>query len=460
MLSGSNQTSAIARATDSFVAVGLAGLAIAIPNRQGSLLTYAHTLFASHLKLSSLLFATLFALIWNKCIGLAGLCDGSRRAKRWILARAGKLSLLMTAILGLHLVFAGVKATLPITLAIFLVSAFVYSASRSLASGAFGFNQIYGERVLILGTGRRAQKAWRELRTSQHGSIQFLGFIDDCEPDSLIPDLRERYLGSLQDLAEYLLDNPADTVVVATSLRSSFSATRSAIAVAALFDLRVLCLEDTFEFGRRSHSGEGSPIFHELDTKDEAGQFRLVVKYCFDKVLAVMLLLVLVPPFLFFCFVLRLLIHGPLLLSPTYYGYHRRPFRMHFLNTGSSSAVEDGPLRDARGAMQVLRICRFVLGRQLATFLRAIYFDRVPQLLNVLSGEMSFVGPEAMTTLKCSPLVEPGWTEVFRARPGICRPSNLVHLDSCEPARTIALDSLYLRGWSLRVDAKLMGLLL
>ncbi len=51
-------------------------------------------------------------------------------------------------------------------------------------------------RAVIVGSGRRAGKAWREIRTKYHSSIDFLGFIDDRSVDEMPPDVAQRYLGN------------------------------------------------------------------------------------------------------------------------------------------------------------------------------------------------------------------------------------------------------------------------
>ena len=57
-------------------------------------------------------------------------------------------------------------------------------------------------RALIVGSGRRAAKAWRAIRTRYPHSIQLAGFVDNRDTDEMAPDVARRYLGQVKDLSE------------------------------------------------------------------------------------------------------------------------------------------------------------------------------------------------------------------------------------------------------------------
>jgi lipopolysaccharide/colanic/teichoic acid biosynthesis glycosyltransferase len=301
------------------------------------------------------------------------------------------------------------------------------------------------ESVLILGSGRRAQMAWHELRVSNHRHVRFLGFVDDCDLDAVAPDIREHFLCSVAELPEYLLTVPVDTLVVAKSLRANFVVTREAVGIAEAFGIRVLCLENIFELGRGHLASESSYAFMESIKPPNARSWRLAVKYGLDRVLALLLLMAVGPLLVALSLAIKCIGEGPVVVSERRYGAGRRPFRMLTLNT----SPECGKSIDREGNSDAM-VCRF------GQLLRRTYLDRLPRLWNVLRGEMSLIGPEAMETTGTSPLADPAWSQMFRLRPGLCRPSMLIEKGARTPQRVVAADLLYLQRWSLWADAQLV----
>lgn len=92
----------------------------------------------------------------------------------------------------------------------------------------------------------------------------------------------------------------------------------------------------------------------------------------------------------------------------------------------------------------------------LGRFLRRTKMDELPQLINVLKGDMSFVGPRPCLPSQ-SELI--GWREklgVSILRPGITGVSQIIGLDMSRPAELAARDADYLRPWSLRTDITIL----
>jgi len=113
--------------------------------------------------------------------------------------------------------------------------------------------------------------------------------------------------------------------------------------------------------------------------------YRAYGKRVFDLVVVVPALLVLSPLLLLLALAVRISLGSPVLFRQTRPGLHGRPFRILKFRTMRDLHDEDGrPLPDER------RLTRF--GR----FLRASSLDELPELLNVLKGEMSLVGPRPL----------------------------------------------------------------
>jgi Undecaprenyl-phosphate glucose phosphotransferase len=127
----------------------------------------------------------------------------------------------------------------------------------------------------------------------------------------------------------------------------------------------------------------GGSVLVELQRGSLSGAER-AAKATFDKVAAALALLVLIPPMAFCAVLIKLESKGPVFFRQTRRGFNGRPFEIWKFRT--MRVAENGPdVRQATvGDSRVTRVGRW---------LRRTSFDEVPQLINVLRGEMSIVGP-------------------------------------------------------------------
>src|SRR4051812_5457301 len=72
--------------------------------------------------------------------------------------------------------------------------------------------------VIILGSGRRATMAWREVRVHHGRQMNMLGFVDDRGIEDMPPDIAKRYLCGTDRLPNYILHNSVQQLIVATPL--------------------------------------------------------------------------------------------------------------------------------------------------------------------------------------------------------------------------------------------------
>jgi len=177
-------------------------------------------------------------------------------------------------------------------------------------------------------------------------------------------------------------------------------------------------------------------------------------KRVFDIVAAGLALLAFLPLLLVIGVAIWMESDGPVLFRQQRTGLHGRPFRIYKFRT--MRVTEDGSaVRQAvRGDARVT---------PLGGLLRRLSLDELPQLLNVLRGEMSIVGPRPHALahdLAWSQQV-PGYADRFRARPGLTGAAQVsgyrgeVANDEGLWAR-IAADNAYIDNWSFGVDLRLV----
>lgn len=133
------------------------------------------------------------------------------------------------------------------------------------------------------------------------------------------------------------------------------------------------------------------------------------------------------------------------LFVQTRVGRHRRPFQLIKLRTMRPDTQHRAS--HEIGTSQITGTGRL---------LRKAKLDELPQIWNVLVGEMSFVGPRPCLPSQHELIAERERLGVHALRPGITGPAQVVGLDMSTPARLAVADAAYLGRWSLARDLQLM----
>jgi len=153
----------------------------------------------------------------------------------------------------------------------------------------------------------------------------------------------------------------------------------------------------------------------------------------------------LAPPALVLCLVciaaIRLEGSGPAIFRQVRVGRNQRPFILYKLRTMSPGTGDHASHEVAHG-----RITR------IGGFLRKTKLDELPQLVNVLKGDMSFVGPRPCLPSQLPLIAERQRRGVYMLRPGITGPAQLAGIDMSTPVALAEADAAYLGRVELRGD--------
>jgi sugar transferase EpsL len=170
------------------------------------------------------------------------------------------------------------------------------------------------------------------------------------------------------------------------------------------------------------------------------------IKRLLDIALALTGLLVLAPLLAAVGVAIRLTSGSPVLFRQVRSGYLARPFVLLKFRTMREAYGPDGrPIHDAE------RLTR--LGR----FLRAMSLDELPQLWNVLRGDMSLVGPRPLL-MEYLPLYSPEQARRHEVRPGITGWAQVNGRSSIERDERLKYDVWYVDHWSLWLDFVILGM--
>jgi lipopolysaccharide/colanic/teichoic acid biosynthesis glycosyltransferase len=148
-----------------------------------------------------------------------------------------------------------------------------------------------------------------------------------------------------------------------------------------------------------------------------------MAKRLFDLLLAAAGLLLLSPLLLAIAVAIRLDTPGPALFRQQRVGRGGRPFRIHKFRTMVADAPARGPGLTIGDDARITRVGRF---------LRAKRLDELPQLIDVLRGDMSLVGPRPELPRYVAHYPAALRERVLAVRPGITDPSSLAYLDEAE----------------------------
>ncbi len=180
------------------------------------------------------------------------------------------------------------------------------------------------------------------------------------------------------------------------------------------------------------------------------------VKRCFDVVAVVLVLPLLIPVFVLLVVLIRLDSAGPALFTQARTGLHGRRFEMYKLRTMVFDAEER---KLALAHLNELAWPDFKVTddprvTRVGRFLRRTSLDELPQLLNVLKGDMSLVGPRP--TSFSANTYDLWHTARLEVRPGLTGLWQVTARNESEFDERLRLDIAYVRGMSPSLDAKIL----
>lgn len=171
-----------------------------------------------------------------------------------------------------------------------------------------------------------------------------------------------------------------------------------------------------------------------------------MTKRAFDFLLALASLPVVVPVVLACMAAIRLTSAGPAIFRQIRVGRHGAPFTCYKLRT-MHVGTGDAPTHETAAAAVT------PLGRRL----RRLKLDELPQIWNVLRGDMSFVGPRPCLPSQTELIAARRQRGLDAIRPGITGPSQVAGLDMSDPLRLAERDAAYLEDMGLGTDLRLIA---
>ena len=245
---------------------------------------------------------------------------------------------------------------------------------------------IFDQRVVIFGAGPQGLRLANYIQTHDKLTIRLLGFFDDRRDGRVASSTAGLpVLGNIEALVAMIRDGRIDQVIVALPW-SAEARLQQVVSTLALTPVRIRLAPDlaSFVFASRPVVLLGElPVMtlFERPISGVDGWAKIVE----DRALGLLALILVSPLLALIALAIRLDSKGPILFRQPREGFNNRPFHVYKFRSMYHDRAELENIRQAsRGDPRVTRVGRVI---------RALSLDELPQLLNVLQGNMSLVGP-------------------------------------------------------------------
>jgi sugar transferase (PEP-CTERM system associated) len=308
------------------------------------------------------------------------------------------------------------------------------------------------QRVLVVGTGPLGISLVREILHRPELHLKVVGFLDEDGENIGKSLVNPGIIGATSDLEEITAREKIDRIVL--SLRER----RGQTPVRELLHLKFagVAVDDAHtvseEIDGRIRLEHLSPSWMILSEGFRKSGLLLAAKRMVDVFVSLVLLLVTLPIMGIVALVIWLESGSPILFRQERIGLGGRPFQILKFRSMKQNAEEHGPKWAADDDQRVTRVGRII---------RKLRLDELPQAVNVLRGEMSFVGPRPERAIFCRMLENetPFYALRYSVRPGITGWAQVKYQygATIEEAKTkLEYDLFYIKHLSLTLDLAIL----
>ena len=313
-------------------------------------------------------------------------------------------------------------------------------------------------QVLVIGTGNRAMRLSQALQQNTEWGLHIIGYLD---PDYTLVGMRvcgAEVLGTVDDISSILKEHVIDEVILAVPRAMIPDVEKIAYAceeegvrfriMADVFDVRVARME-LVEFG-------GLPLLTLYPVARD--EWKDLLKRMMDLVISVSSLPLLLPLTAAIAIAIKIDSRGPVFFIQQRVGLNKRLFPMFKFRTmvdGSDRMQKEFEhMNEAKGP--IFKITNDPRITRVGKFLRRTSLDELPQIFNVIRGEMSLVGPRPMS-IRDVDLFDKGiQRKRFSVKPGITCLWQVSGRSLLPFSKWLELDLYYITHWSLELDFKIL----
>jgi Undecaprenyl-phosphate glucose phosphotransferase len=333
-------------------------------------------------------------------------------------------------------------------------------ATRTLVRTLTASNRLT-RRTVIVGGGADAEQLIQALRADSRSELDILGLFDDRKDNrdgDAIPGIQK--LGTFETLDSFCRDQGVDLLIVTVPPTAE---TRLMQILSQLFtlqvDIRISALHSKLRLNSRAYAHIGQvPMLAVMDKP--LGDWDRAIKNVEDKVLSSILLVLAAPVMALTALAIRLDSKGPVLFKQKRFGFNNELIEVYkFRSMYTDMSDANASKLVTKGDPRVTRVGRFI---------RKSSLDELPQLFNVLQGNMSLVGPrphatQAKADVDLYQTVVAGYFARHRMKPGVTGWAQVNgwrgETDTHEKIlRRVEYDLAYIDGWSVSFDLAIIAM--
>lgn len=416
------------------------------------------------LKIKHFLLLGILILLWYSILSTSGLYQSKRIGSNYSeyidILKCNSLTSLSVFAIGF--VFRAEVLSASFVLTFWLITNLFMMAERTVLRKILAVSRKMGKNqrnMIIVGTGKRAQEFAEMVQRRKELGYKLVGFVDDKWIVKKTKKPSWTLLGNLDALPEIINNNVVDEVTISLPVKTYYDKMKEIIAYCEEQGIIIRLLADIFTVSlaksRLSRIDEIEVLtLHSAPYEDP----RMIVKRVFDFTFSLTLLVLLSPLLLTMVFLIKLTTKGPVFFLQERVGYNKRIFKVIKFRTMVENAEKLLPslehLNEADGA--AFKIKEDPRMTKLGKYLRKTSIDELPQLINVLKGDMSLVGPRPIQ-LRDYLELDANWQKRrFSMMPGITCFWQINGRNNVNFSKWMELDMEYIDKWSLWLDLKIL----
>jgi len=314
------------------------------------------------------------------------------------------------------------------------------------------------QKVLIIGTGQRAQRLCQSLKSHSEWGVDVIGHVDTYKSDAHRANLSSPILGRLDEIEDILSSRVIDEVILAIP-RAMMGNVQPIVDACEEQGVTFRLMADVFNMQvSKTHlvDLDGIPLLtFEPVAQDPTD---LLIKRLFDLSAVFLSLPIVLPLMALVALAVKMESPGPALFIQQRVGYRKRKFPMYKFRSMHTDAEErlkeiehlnesDGPNFKITDDPRITKVGKFI---------RKTSLDELPQLLNVVLGHMSLVGPRPMSVRDVDLFDRGIQRKRFSVKPGLTCIWQISGRSNLTFDQWLELDLKYIDTWSLELDLKIL----
>lgn len=307
--------------------------------------------------------------------------------------------------------------------------------------------------ALIVGAGPSALNIYQMIKKHRGLGLDVAGYVAETKMEPVNNIAEGSVIGIINDIKELIAAHNVKTVIIALE-RNESEIISSVIEKCEGTNVSLKIVPDLYEIisgQARTSQIYGFPL---IDIMPELmPEWEKSMKRAIDIIISFVLLVVSLPVTLAAALAIKIESRGPVFYKQERMGLNGRIFKIYkFRSMMQDAEKKSGPVWSAKGDPRITKVGRFI---------RRVRIDEIPQVINILKGEMSFVGPRPERPFFVEKLSKeiPLYKRRLKVRPGVTGWAQVKHKydESVDDVKVkLRYDLFYIENISLRMDFKII----